>query len=94
MPLVYAIVALALVRDEDSYIELAEAGGFDVADLEHIVSSEFAVRLVPERIARRYFVVALQVEDRTLTYATARPFSAEAEGDVALSSSMGWCEQP
>lgn len=84
MPLADAVVALGLVREEDCYAKLAEAGGFEVADLGHAVSSELAVRLVPERIARRYFVVPLQVDNRTLTYATSQPFSAEAERDVAF----------
>jgi type IV pilus assembly protein PilB len=84
MLLADAVVALGLVREEDSYAKLAEAGGFEVADLEHAVSSELAVRLVPERIARRYFVVPLQVDNRTLTYATSQPFNAEAERDVAF----------
>ena len=84
MPLADAVVALGLVREEDCYAKLAEAGGFEVADLEHAVSSELAVRLVPERIARRYFVVPLQVDNRTLTYATSQPFNAEAERDVAF----------
>lgn len=84
MPLVDAVVALGMVREEDSYAKLAEAGGFELADLEHTVSSELAVRLVPERIARRYFVVPLQVDNRTLTYATSQPFNPEAEPDVAF----------
>ena len=84
MPLADAVVALGLVREEDSYAKLAVAGAFEVADLEHAVSSELAVRLVPERIARRYFVVPLQVDNRTLTYATSQPFNAEAERDVAF----------
>ncbi len=84
MSLADAVVALGLVREEDSYAKLAEAGAFEVVDLERAVSSELAVRLVPERIARRYFVVPLQVDNRTLTYATSQPFNAEAERDVAF----------
>ena len=54
MPLVDALVALKLVREEDSYAKLAEAGGFELADLEHTVSSELdalATRLRPEQAA-------------------------------------------
>src|SRR6186997_1553897 len=83
MPLADAVVALGLVREEDSYAKLAEAGGFEVADLERAVSSELAVRLVPERIARRHFVVPLMVDNGTLTYATSQPFNAQAQRDVA-----------
>ena len=35
MPLADAVVALGLVPEEDSYAKLAEAGGFEVLDLEH-----------------------------------------------------------
>jgi type IV pilus assembly protein PilB len=84
MPLADAVVALGLVREEDSYGALAKAGGYEVVDLEHSPSSEFAVRLVPERIARRYFAVPLQVDNRGLTYATSQPFNAEAEGDISF----------
>ncbi len=86
MPLADAVVALGLVREEDSYAKLAEAGGFEVADLERAVSSELAVRLVPERIARRHFVVPLMVDNRTLTYATSQPFNAQAQRDIACAS--------
>ena len=83
MSLADAVVALGLVREEDSYAKLAEAGGLEVADLERAVSSELAVRLVPERIARLHFLVPLKVDNRTLTYATSQPYNAEAERDVA-----------
>src|SRR6186997_1932244 len=84
MSLADAVVALGLVREADSYAKLAEAGGFELADLQRAVWSELAVRLVPERIARRYFVVPLTVDNRTLTYATSQPFNAEAEHNVAF----------
>jgi type IV pilus assembly protein PilB len=84
MPLADAVVALGLVREVDSYARLADAGGFEVVDLDHAVSSELAIRLVPERIARRYFVVPLEIDNRTLTYATSQPFNAEAQPDVAF----------
>ena len=86
MSLADAVVALGLVQEETCYAKLAEAGGFEMVDLAHTVSSELAVRLVPERIARRYFLVPLQVDNRTLTYATSQPFNAEAERDVAFAS--------
>jgi type IV pilus assembly protein PilB len=86
MPLADAVAALGLVREADSYATLAEAGGFGVVELDGNISSELAVRLVPERIARRYCVVPLEVDNRTLTYATSQPFNAETERDVAFAS--------
>jgi type II secretory ATPase GspE/PulE/Tfp pilus assembly ATPase PilB-like protein/ActR/RegA family two-component response regulator len=84
MPLADAVVALGLIPEEESYAKLAEAGRFVVADLEHAISSELAARLVPERIARRYLAVPLEVDNRTLTYATSQPFDSEGERDIAF----------
>jgi hypothetical protein len=54
--------------------------------LDGVASSKLAVQLVPERLARRHFVVLLQVDNRTLTYATCRPFNDEADRDLAFAS--------
>ncbi|HEV8209841.1 MAG TPA: ATPase, T2SS/T4P/T4SS family [Vicinamibacterales bacterium] len=86
MELADAVVTLGLVTEADSYARLARAAGLTLASLEGIISSELAIRLVPERIARRYLAVPLQVDNRTLTYATAQPFDAEAERDIAFAS--------
>jgi type II secretory ATPase GspE/PulE/Tfp pilus assembly ATPase PilB-like protein/ActR/RegA family two-component response regulator len=86
MELADAVVALGLAAETDSYAALAEAAGTDLITLDDVVSSELAVRLVPERLARRHLVVPLQVDNRTLTYATCRPFDAEAERDLAFAS--------
>ena len=61
MSLADAVVALGLVKEEDSYAKLADAGRFDLVDVEQGALSELAARLVPERIARRYFAVPLEV---------------------------------
>ena len=84
VPLAEALVALGLVREEDGYPLLARSGGFEVTDLKDVASSELAVRLLPERIARKYFAVPLQVDNRTLTYATSQPFNVDAERDIAF----------
>jgi type IV pilus assembly protein PilB len=86
MPLVDAVAALGLVREADSYATLAEAAGMDMADIEGAAPSELAVRLVPERIARRHLVVPREVDNRTLTYATCQPFDPDAERDIAFAS--------
>ena len=86
MELADAVVALGLIREVDSYARLAQAAGVDIVNLEASPSGELAVRLVPERIARRYMVVPLQVDNRTLTYATSQPFNNEAQKDVAFAS--------
>jgi type IV pilus assembly protein PilB len=86
MELADAVVALGLVSEDDSYALLARAAGLGIADLEDVGFSALAVRLVPERIARRHMAVPLEVDNRTLTYATSRPFDAESERDISFAS--------
>jgi type IV pilus assembly protein PilB len=80
-----ALVALGLVPEVTCYALLAEATGLELVDLS-AGSSELAVRLVPERLARRYTVVPLSVDNRTLTYATSSPFDPEVERDLSFAS--------
>jgi CheY-like chemotaxis protein len=83
MDLVDVVVAYG-VAEADSYAALATAAGAEMIPLERTPSSELAVRLVPERLARRHSVVALEVDNRQLTYATCRPFNAESESDLGF----------
>jgi CheY-like chemotaxis protein len=69
----------------NTYAALAAAAGA-AAVLEKIVTTELAVRLVPEKLARRHFVVPLAVDNRMLTYATCLPFSADADRDLGFAS--------
>jgi len=71
-----AVVALG-VSESDSYAALAAAAGVDVIALGDVRSSDLAVRLVPERLARRHSIVPLEVDNRVLTYATCLPFNLE-----------------
>jgi len=80
-----AVVALG-VSESDSYAALAAAAGVDVIALGEVRSSDLAVRLVPERLARRHSIVPLEVDNRVLTYATCQPFNLEAESDLAFAS--------
>jgi CheY-like chemotaxis protein len=80
-----AVVALG-VTEGDSYAALAAAAGADVIALGDVRSSELAVRLVPERLARRHSIVPLEVDNRVLTYATCRPFNAEGESDLGFAA--------
>ena len=81
-----AIVALGQMDEPEAYALLARSVGADFVDLQDEAASELATRLVPERLARRHQVVPLRVDNRTLTYATYRPFDDEAERDLAFAS--------
>ena len=81
-----ALVALGFTVEHRAYTALAAAAGVELIDLDDIVLSELAVRLVPERLARRHLVVPVSVDNRTLTYATCRPFAVEAENDLRFAS--------
>ena len=81
-----ALVSCDLLAERDCYEALAASAGLEFVDLAEVESSELAVRLVPERLARRYGVLPLAVDNRTLTYATARPFDPEVERDLSFAS--------
>lgn len=57
-----------------------------VQAMTRIESSELAVRLVPERVARRHQVVPVTVDNRVLTYATCSPYSPETDRDLGFAS--------
>jgi len=80
------LVALGIAPEVDVYRVLARAGGSEFVALEDRPSSELAIRLVPERLARRHLVVPLSVDNKTLTYATSRPFNDEGARDLAFVS--------
>ena len=86
LELAETVVVLGLVSEADSYATLAAAAGTEVMALEGVASSKLAVQLVPEKLARRHFIVPLQVDNRTLTYATCRPFNDEADRDLGFAS--------
>ncbi len=81
-----AIVAHGFVTEADAYAVLAIATGMAFVDRVHLVPSPLALRLVPERIARRHTLLPLDEDNRTLRYATSRPFDAEAERDITFAS--------
>jgi len=81
------LVALSLAPEPDIYRLLARAAGAALVSLEpEHAPSELAIRLVPERLARRHLVVPLAVDNRTLTYATSRPFNDDGARDLAFAS--------
>ena len=55
-------------------------------NLEQMEISELAVRLVPERLARRHLVVPIRLDNRTLTYGTCQPPDGEAERDLSCAA--------
>jgi type IV pilus assembly protein PilB len=81
-----ALVSLALVSEEECYAALARAAGLSLVDLSSLQSSELAVRLVPERLARRHTIVPISVDNRTLTYATCNPFDGDVDRDLEFAS--------
>ena len=86
VPLVEAVVDLGFVSENDSYSALAIFTGLPLVDLSDLTPSNLALRLVPERVARRHLLLPLNEDNRLLTYAIGRPFNDEAERDVAFAS--------
>lgn len=86
LQLVDAIVALGLISEGESYAALADATGLPLVSLDNVAVSELALRLVPERLARRHLVVPLSVDNGTLTYASCRVLDIDAERDLSFAS--------
>jgi type IV pilus assembly protein PilB len=81
-----AIVALGELPESVAYAALAAVAGIGAVDLSTTTPSDVAIRLVPERVARRHTILPLFEDNRHLTFATAAPFDDEAERDVAFAS--------
>jgi type IV pilus assembly protein PilB len=86
IPLAEALVSLSYVSEDAAYASLSAVAGADLIDLGATAVSPLAIRLVPERVARRHRVLALAEDNRTITYATADPFDAETEQDVSFAA--------
>jgi len=84
--LVDAVVAMSLLTEAEAYTLLAQAAGAEFVALDRTMPSELAVRLVPEKLARRHLIVPLRVDNRTLTYATCRPLDPEVDSDVGFAA--------
>jgi type II secretory ATPase GspE/PulE/Tfp pilus assembly ATPase PilB-like protein/ActR/RegA family two-component response regulator len=84
--LVDAVVELGFVSELDSYSVLAAATGLRLIELSGLTPSNLALRLVPERVARKHEILPITEDNRNLTYAISRPFNADAEREVAFAS--------
>lgn len=86
LPLVDAVVDLGFVSEHDSYMALASSTGLELVDVSEQTPSSLALRLIPERVARRHVLLPLTEDNRLLTYAIGTPYNDEAERDVAFAS--------
>ncbi len=86
LPLAWAAVALGIVSEFDATMILARASELPFVDLSEVSPSALALKLVPEKIVRRYSVLPLAVDDRTITMATADPSDLAAEQDVSFAA--------
>ena len=79
-------VALSASLGTEEELAQQVAGHFklDVADLEH--AQPTALRLIPERVARRYWIYPLRDDDRHLYVATIDPTAFDVEQAVGFAS--------
>ena len=86
VPLPEALVFLSYVPEQAAYEALSTAVGLPLVNLESTHVSPLALRLVPERVARRHVALPIAEDNRTLTYATSHPFAADTDQDVSFAS--------
>jgi type IV pilus assembly protein PilB len=86
LPLHDVVVALGLVGESDSYAVLSKVTGIPLLDLNDVHVSELALRLVPEKLARRHTVLPLHEDNRTITFAVTRPLDIDIERDIGFAA--------
>jgi type IV pilus assembly protein PilB len=86
VPMHDAVVALGLVEERASYRLFARAAGLPFHDADGVTPSPLALKLVPERVARRHALLPVAVDDRTITYLTATPYDLDADQDVKFTT--------
>src|SRR3954468_4273437 len=77
-------MTVATTTEIEEIAALATRLELPLADLD--TATEHAARLVPERWARKYAVLALSMTERRVTVATADPFDVEAEHTLAFAT--------
>jgi type II secretory ATPase GspE/PulE/Tfp pilus assembly ATPase PilB-like protein/ActR/RegA family two-component response regulator len=80
------VVVLGLVSEVDSYAALSKVTGIPLLDLRDVAVSGLAVRLVPEKLARRHTVLPLHEDNRTITFAVSRPLDIDIERDIGFAA--------
>lgn len=78
------VTSACRVSDDDLAAHAANHYRVGLADFS--VAEEKALKLLPEKLARRYGVVPLQETDREIVVATADPSKLDVERDVAFAS--------
>lgn len=81
-----SIISLGLLPEADTYAALARATEMPLVDLRLVTPDALALRLVPERVARKHVILPVSQDNRTLTYAVARAYDNEAERDVRFAA--------
>ncbi|MBA3271740.1 MAG: type II/IV secretion system protein, partial [Acidobacteria bacterium] len=81
-----ALVKLGLLDEGTCFRLLAESAGLTMVDVSKVVPTPLALRLIPERVARRHEILPISENNRAIVYATARPLDAEAERDISFAA--------
>ena len=81
-----ALIILGFVSEMDSYAALARVTGLPLVDLDELTFSPAAVNALPERIARKYSILPLQADEKTLTCATAYPLDDQIARDITFAT--------
>jgi type IV pilus assembly protein PilB len=86
LPVHDVVVTLGIVSEADSYAALSSVTGMPLVDLNDVQISQLAVRLVPEKLARKHVVLPLHEDNRTITFAVTRPLDMDVERDIGFAA--------
>jgi type IV pilus assembly protein PilB len=85
-PVHEVLVSMGFVEEQAAYKLLATAAELTFVDASTVTPSRLALKLIPERIARRHELLPVAVDDRAVTYLTASPFDVDADQDVRVTT--------
>jgi type II secretory ATPase GspE/PulE/Tfp pilus assembly ATPase PilB-like protein/ActR/RegA family two-component response regulator len=85
-PLYAAVIAAGYVEERAAYALLARTAELSFHDSPEVEPNPLALRLVPARVARRYEIVPIAVDDKTIRFLTATPYDVDAERDVSFAT--------
>jgi type IV pilus assembly protein PilB len=74
------------MSESESSRTLAASLGMHFVDLDAITLDPLAIKLVPEKVARRHTIIPILEDNRTITYASAVAPHHEVERDLAFAS--------
>lgn len=78
------LIQSGAVKEEDMLAAIAQKMGMEVVDLDNVLISPEALKLVPEKIAKKYHIFPIRIVDNILYIAVSDPFDLRIFDDLKM----------